>query len=104
MFHMLYLWIFSSYHIPTMRCTCTSFMFHAYITFITAVLPRKRKPTSTDVLPRMTYTEKQPSDNLEDYSILSPITDEGDESIKTGDSGFEEARQFIRQEVSPEGK
>ena len=79
-------------------------MFHAYITFITAVLPRKRKPTSTDVLLRMTSTEKQLSDNLEDYSILSPITDEGDESTKTGDSGFEEARQFIRQEVSPEGK
>ena len=52
----------------------------------------------------MTPTEKQPSDNLEDYSILSPITDEGDESIKAGDSGFEEVQQFIRQEVTPEGK
>ena len=50
----------------------------------------------------MTSTEKQPSDNLEDYSILIPTTDEGDESID--DSGFEEARQFIRQEVSPKGK
>ena len=79
-------------------------MFHTYITFIPAVLPRKRKPTSTDVLLPITSTEKQPSDNLEDYSILSPTIDEGDESIKTVDSGFEEARQFIRQEVSPKGK
>ena len=79
-------------------------MFHTYITFIPAVLPRKRKPTSTDVLLPITSTEKQPSDNLEDYSILSPTIDEGDESIKTVDSGFEEARQFIHQKVSPKGK
>ena len=114
------------------------YIFHAYMRhiYITADLPKKRKPTSSDAstpktstkkqptssdasTPKTstenqptssdastpkTSTEKQPTANLEDYSILSPITDEGDESIKTSDSGFEETRQWKRQEVSPKGK
>jgi len=36
---------------------------------------------------------------LEDYSILSPTTDEGDESIKTVDSGFEENQHVAWSEL-----
>ena len=68
-------------------------MFHACITYI-AVLP---KPRRTDMSVPRTSMEKQPSDNLGDYSTLNPASDEGDESLPTGDSGFEEAQQWSQQ-------
>ena len=84
----------------SMTCTCTSIMFHACLT---AVLPRTRKSTITDVSVPMS-TGKQPSGNFGDYSILSPITDDGDESVKTSDSGFEDTQQWKSQDVTLKGK